>query len=49
MGNTIQGIIYTDISDHFAIIHIDYSFQTAKLDTEIMLRNMYHRNMQCQE
>ena len=26
MGNTIQGIIYTEISGHFPIIHIDYSF-----------------------
>ena len=46
MGNTIQGIIYTDISDHFPIIHIDYSFQAAKLDTEIVLRNMSQRNKQ---
>ena len=54
MGNTIQGIIYTDILDHFPIIHIDYSFQAAKLDTEIVLRNMSQRNkqafaMQCQK
>ena len=46
IGNAIQGIIYTDISDHFSIIHINYSFQATKLDIEIMLRNMSQRNKQ---
>ena len=45
MCNTMQGIIYTDISDHFTIIHIDYSCQAAKLDTEIKQAFV----MQCQK
>ena len=32
MEHTIQGIIYSDISDHFPIININYSFQAANLD-----------------
>ena len=32
MDHTIQGIIYSDISDHFPVIHIDYSFQAANVD-----------------
>ena len=45
-GLTIQGIIYSDISDHFPIVHIDYSFQVPEIDTLIVLRNMSYRNKQ---
>ena len=40
-GLTIQVIIYSDISDHFPIVHIDYSFQVPEIDTLIVLRNMF--------
>ena len=43
-GLTIQGIIFSDISDHFPIVHIDYSFQVPEIDTVIVLRNMSYRN-----
>ena len=43
-GLTIQGIIYSDISDHFPIIHIDYSFQVPEIDAIIVQRNMSRRN-----
>ena len=43
-GLTMQGIIYSDISDHFHIVHIDYSFQVPEIDTVIVLRNMSYRN-----
>ena len=46
MEHTIQGIIYSDISDHFPIIHINYSFQAANLDSEIVVRNLSQRNKQ---
>ena len=46
MDHTIQGIIYSDISDHFPTIHINYSFQAANLDSEIMVRNLSQRNKQ---
>ena len=29
MDHTLQGIIYSDISDQFPVIHIDYSFHAA--------------------
>ena len=46
MDHTIQGIIYSDISDHFPIIHINYSFQAANLDSEIVVINLSQRNKQ---
>ena len=46
MDHTIQGIIYSDISDHFSVIHIDYTFQAANVDSEIFRRNMSQRNKQ---
>ena len=46
MGHTIQGIIYSDISDHFSVIHIDYSFHAVNVDFEIVRRNMSQRNKQ---
>ena len=46
MDHTIQGIIYSDISDHFPIIHISYPFQAANLDSEIVVRNVSQRNKQ---
>ena len=45
-GLTIQGIIYSDISYHFPIIHIDYSFQVPEIDAVIVQRNMSRRNKQ---
>ena len=44
MDHTIQGIIYSDISDHFPVIHIDYTFQAANVNSEIVRRNMSQRN-----
>ena len=46
MDHTIQGIMYSDIPDHFLIIHINYSFQAANLDSEIVVRNLSQRNKQ---
>ena len=45
-GLTIQGIIYSDISDHFPIIHIDYSFQVPEINAVIVQRNMSRHNKQ---
>ena len=46
MDHTIQGIIYSDIPDHFPVIHIDYTFQAANVDSEFVRRNMSQRNKQ---
>ena len=46
MDHTIQGIIYSDISDHFPIIHINYSFRASNLDSDIVVRNLSQRNKQ---
>ena len=43
-GLAIYGMIFSDISDHFPIFHIDDSFQVPEIDTVIVLRNMSHRN-----
>ena len=45
-GLTIQGIIYSDISDHFPVVLIGYSFQVPEIDTAIVLRNMSYCNKQ---
>ena len=37
MDHTIQGMIYSHISDHFPVIHINNLFQAASLDSEIMV------------
>ena len=42
----MQGIIYSDISDHFPIIHIDYSFLVPEIDAVIVQRNVSRRNKQ---
>ena len=46
MDHTIQGIIYSDISDHFPVIHIDFTFQAANVDSDIVRRIMSQRNKQ---
>ena len=45
-GLTIQGIIDSGVSDHFPIIHIDYSFQVLEIEADIVQRNMSRRNKQ---
>ena len=38
--NTIQCIIYTDITDHFPIIHVDYGMKEINSDTYVVQRNL---------
>ena len=42
--NTFQCLIYTDISDHYPIIHIDYSMKESPPDSHITRRNLSQRN-----
>ena len=46
MPHDSVGIIYSNISDHFLIIHIHYSFKVPEIDVIIVQRNMSHRNKQ---
>ena len=38
--NTFQCIIYTDITDHFPIIHVDYEMKEINADTYVVQRNL---------
>ena len=42
--NTFQCLIYTDISDHYPIIHMDYSMKGSTPDSHITRRNLSQRN-----
>ena len=42
--NTFQCLIYTDISDHYPIIHMDYSMKESPPDSHITRRNLSQRN-----
>ena len=46
MDHTLQGKTYSDISDRFPVIYIDYSFHAANVDSAIVRRNMSQRNKQ---
>ena len=42
--NTFQCIIYTDITDHFPIIHVDYEMKEINADTYAIQRNLSQKN-----
>ena len=42
--NTFQCLIYTDISDHYPIIHMDYSMKESPSDSYITRSNLSQRN-----
>ena len=42
--NTFQWLIYTDISDHYPIFHMDYSMKEIPPDSHITRRNSSQRN-----
>ena len=42
--NTFQCLIYTDISDHYPTIHMDYSMKESPPDSHITRRNLSQRN-----
>ena len=44
--NTFQCIIYTDVSDHFPIVHIDYEMKLNVTDNVMTRRNLSHKNRQ---
>ena len=43
--NTFQCLTYTDISDHYPIIHMDYSMKESPPDSHITRRNFSQRNI----
>ena len=44
--NTFQCLIYTDITDHYPIVHIDFNIQVCDPDTVVIQRNFSQRNRQ---
>ena len=42
--NTFQCIIYTDITDHFPIVHVDYEMKEINADTYVVQRNLSQKN-----
>ena len=44
--NTFQCLIYTDVSDHFPVVHIDFEMQLCDTDTAVTRRNLSYRNRQ---
>ena len=42
--NTFQWLIISDVSDHFSIVHVDYSSKGAKTESYYIRRNMSQRN-----
>ena len=41
---SLNGILVTDISDHFPIFHVDFSFIVEKIDSYIVTRVYNERN-----
>ena len=44
--NTFQCLIYTNVSDHFPIVHIDFEMQLCDTDTAVNRRNLSYKNRQ---
>ena len=44
LENSFQCLIYTDITDHFPLIHIDFGAQESDSDRFITRRNLFMRN-----
>ena len=44
--NTIQCLIYTDVSDHFPIVHIDSEMKLCDTDSVVTRRNLSYKNRQ---
>ena len=44
LDQTFQGLIYTDITDHFPIIHIDYDKTDNSSEMYLTRRNLSQRN-----
>ena len=46
LDNSFQCVIYTDVSDHFPVIHIDTAMKLIKTEMSSSRRNMSFRNKQ---
>ena len=44
--NTFQCLIYTDVSDHFPIVHIDSEMKLCDTDSVVTRRNLSYENRQ---
>ena len=44
--HTFQCLIYTDVSDHFPIVHIDFEMKLCDTDTSVTRRNLSYKNRQ---
>ena len=44
--NTFQCLIYTDVSDHFPIVHIDSEMKLCDIDSVVTRRNLSYKNRQ---
>ena len=46
IDNTFQCLIYTDVSDHFPILHVDFGMKLLDTDSVMTRRNLSYKNRQ---
>ena len=46
IDNTFQCLIYTDVTDHFPIIHVDFGMKLLDTDSVVTWRNVSYKNRQ---
>ena len=46
IDNTLQCLIYTDVSDHFPIVHVDFGMKLLDTDPVMTRRNLCYKNRQ---
>ena len=46
IDNTFQCLIYTDVTDHFPIIHVDFGMKLLDTDSVVTRRNVSYKNHQ---
>ena len=46
IDNTFQCLIYTDVTDHFPIIHVDFGMKLLDTDSVVTRRNVSYKNRQ---
>ena len=46
IDNIFQCLIYTDVTDHFPIIHVDFGMKLLNTDSVVTRRNLSYKNRQ---
>ena len=44
IDNILQNLIYTDVSDHFSMVHVDYSMKLFDTESVMTRRNISYKN-----